>query len=267
MECYKSTSLDLSATNATLTDDEENTVSFVTTSKGEWASYTVYVQVVDESENATITFSTSSGNSRFFLDEVKVTKAGPTPTATVTLNKYGYATYCSQYPIDFSSTEGYTAWRVSSIEDGVISFAKITEKIKGGQGVLLYNKNADGENTSSATIKFADGTTEFDEEKNLLVGTTAPTYFVEDSFYGLSGNQFKKNNTCTLPAGKAYLPYDKVDTGSGVRNFTFVFEDDVTGIETIQNVSDEVIFDMTGRRLNRLQKGVNIVNGKKVLVK
>ena len=263
----ESTSLGLSATNATLTDDEENTVSSVTTSKGEWASYTVYVQVVDESENATITFSTSSGNSRFFLDEVKVTKAGPTPTATVTLNKYGYATYCSQYPIDFSSTEGYTAWRVSSIEDGVISFAKITEKIKGGQGVLLYNKNADGENTSSATIKFADGTTEFDEEKNLLVGTTAPTYFVEDSFYGLSGNQFLKNNTCTLHAGKAYLPYDKVDTGSGVRNFTFVFEDDVTGIETIQNVSDEVIFDMTGRRLNRLQKGVNIVNGKKILVK
>ena len=188
-------------------------------------------------------------------------------SATVTLNKYGYATYCSLYPIDFSSTSGYTAWRVSSIEDGVISFAKITEKIKGGQGVLLYNKNADGVNTSSATIKFADGTTEFDEDKNLLVGTTAPTYFVEDSFYGLSGNQFLKNNTCTLPAGKAYLPYDKVDIGSGVRNFTFVFEDNVTGIETIQNVSDEVIFDMTGRRLNRLQKGVNIVNGKKVLVK
>ena len=260
------TSLSVSAENATIKNEANTaTVSSVTTSKGSWKSYTLKLIVTDESDPVTITFSTDGANKRFFLDDVKVEE--DIASTTVTLNKYGYATYCSQYPMDFSSTSGYTAWRVSSIKDGVISFTKITEKIKGGQGVLLYNKNADGENTSSATIKFADGTTEYDEDENLLVGTTAPTYFVEDSFYGLNGNQFKKNNTCTLPAGKAYLPYDKVETGSGVRNFTFVFEDDVTGIETIQNVSDEVIFDLTGRRLNRLQKGVNIVNGKKILVK
>lgn len=260
------TSLSVSAKNATIKNEANTaTVSSVTTTKGAWTSYTLKVIVTDESDPVTITFSTSGGNKRFFLDDVKVEE--DIASTTVTLNKYGYATYCSVNPIDFSETEGYTAWRVSSIKDGVISFAKITEKIKGGQGVLLYNKDADGENTSSATIKFADGKTEFDEDKNLLVGTTAPTYFVKDSFYGLSGNKFLKNDICILPAGKAYLPYDKVNTGSGVRNFTFVFEDNVTGIETIQNVSDEVIFDLTGRRLNRLQKGVNIVNGKKILVK
>ena len=255
-----SKTITVTVSGGTIDSKASATTESMTTKK--WNNFDF--NIVASSTSMTITFACSAN--RFFLDDVKVEE--DIASTTVTLNKYGYATYCSQYPIDFSSTEGYTAWRVSSIEDGVISFAKITEKIKGGQGVLLYNKNADGENTSSATIKFADGTTEFNEEKNLLVGTTAPTYFVEDSFYGLSGNQFLKNNTCTLPAGKAYLPFDKVNTGSAeIRNFTFVFEDDVTGIETIQNVSDEVIFDLTGRRLNRLQKGVNIVNGKKILVK
>ena len=44
---------------------------------------------------------------------------------------------------------------------------------------------------------------------------------------------------------------------------------EVTGIATIaQSSSDETnIYNMQGIRLNKLQKGINIVNGKKVMVK
>ncbi len=210
-----------------------------------------------------------------------------TDAVTVTLNKYGYATYCSVNPMDFSSTEGYTAWRVNSIaSDGTITFKKITEAIKGGQGVLLYNKNADGENTSNVTVNFADSSKEFDngsdennENDNLLVGTTAPTYlaqFVGDNTnFGLSANTLKKiKNGTTIAANKAYLPVPNgiVDTlsGSSVKSFTLVFEDETTGItETRKATREEVeaIFNLAGQRLNRTQKGINIVNGKKILVK
>ena len=281
----ESTSLALSATNATLTDNEDNAVSSVTTSKGEWTSYTVYVQVTDAEENATITFSTSSGNSRFFLDDVKVTKAGPAPTATVTINKYGYATYCSQYPMDFTSTTGYTAWRVSNIAaDGTITFTKITEKIKGGQGVLLYNKNADGVNTTDVTINFANGMTEFTAEQNKLVGTTAPTYVSSpdvgaNTIFGLSGNNFKKmsDKGGVIGANKAYLPVPNsvVDAlSSSDARLTFVFEDgETTGIHSIENgkmtMENGAWYTLGGQKLNSKPstKGLYIVNGKKVVVK
>ena len=154
-------------------------------------------------ENVEIVIA-STGSKRFFLDEVKIEKVGVENTANVTLNKYGYATYCSVNPMDFTTTEGYTAWRVSNVSgDGTITFEKITEAIKGGQGVLLYNKDADGVNTSNVTINFADGTTEFTTEQNKLVGTTAPTYVATDTYFGLKADAFVPVNAGTVPAGKA----------------------------------------------------------------
>ena len=189
-------------------------------------------------------------------------------TTTVTLNKYGYATYCSVNAIDFSSTSGYTAWRVSAVSgDGTITFDKVTEKIKGGQGVLLYNKDADGVNTTNVNVKFAGGTTEFTAEQNKLVGTTAPILVAADTYFGLKNNAFVPVNAGTVPAGKALLPY--IDE-SGIKSFTFVFNDSETGITETRTVSREeveTIFDLGGRRLSKPQKGINIINGRKVVVK
>ena len=44
-----------------------------------------------------------------------------------------------------------------------------------------------------------------------------------------------------------------------------------TGIEEVQSSrpvqKDNAIYNLAGQRLNKMQKGINIVNGKKVLVK
>lgn len=273
------TSLSLSASNATIKNEANTaTVSSVTTSKGKWTSYTLKVIVTDESDPVKITFSTDGGNKRFFLDEVKVFYEQD-PTTTVTLNKDGYATYCSVNPMDFSSTTGYTAWRVSNIdESGVITFTKITEKIKGGQGVLLYNKNADGEKTSTATIKFADGTTEFTSSENLLVGTTAPTFVEQEvddyTNFALSSSNsdFRKIKEAgmVVPANKAYLPVLTENIPAGAR-LTFVFEDDQT--TTIQGVSvrktaSDTYYNLKGQRVDNPKKGgIYVKNGKKVIFK
>ena len=260
------TSLSVSASNATLRNaDDTEDVSSVTLTKGAWTTYTLTVK--DATADAKITFSTGGGNQRFFLDEVKVTKHVD-PSASITLNTSGYATYCSVNPMDFSSTEGYTAWRISNIDaDGTITFNKITEAIKGGQGVLLFNKDADGVNTSNVIVNFADGSTEFTPSENKLIGTTAPTYVDAETVYGLSNNKFVKNSTAgNIPAGKAYLDASSIPTE--VKAFTFVFEDEADGIaETRQATREEVeaIFNLAGQRIQKMQKGINIVNGKKIL--
>ena len=70
----------------------------------------------------------------------------------------------------------------------------------------------------------------------------------------------------TIPAGKAYLNL----SGSLVREFfTFVFdEDDATGINSALLTSPEEegqVYNLAGQRISKLQKGINIINGKKVL--
>ena len=69
-----------------------------------------------------------------------------------------------------------------------------------------------------------------------------------------------------IKAGKAYL---EVPEGTDVKAFYFSFGDeDPTGISTIDNAQltiDSKIYNLAGQRVSKMQKGINIVNGKKVL--
>ena len=73
-------------------------------------------------------------------------------------------------------------------------------------------------------------------------------------------------NSGTIAAGKAYLEYE---VATGVKAFYFLFpDDDSTGIETIDNgqlSTDDAIYNLAGQRLSKVQKGVNIVSGRKIL--
>jgi hypothetical protein len=72
----------------------------------------------------------------------------------------------------------------------------------------------------------------------------------------------------TLLAQTAYLQLPSNFVAAGVK-VSVVFEDDIIdGIEDFRmNDINNTIYDLVGRRLIKSQKGINIVNGKKVLVK
>ena len=71
---------------------------------------------------------------------------------------------------------------------------------------------------------------------------------------------FYKATTGTIKAGKAYL-----EVASDVKAFIFG-ADDATGINAVEKASENgPIYNIAGQRLNKMQKGINIVNGKKVL--
>jgi hypothetical protein len=70
----------------------------------------------------------------------------------------------------------------------------------------------------------------------------------------------------TVPAGKAYLVGPAYS--GGVKEFlTFDFGGDADGISLTPALSEGegAIYNVAGQRLNKMQKGVNIVNGKKIL--
>ena len=75
----------------------------------------------------------------------------------------------------------------------------------------------------------------------------------------------KATPATTIPAGKGYI---EIAAGSEVKAFYPFFGDDETAISDVNvngNANDAAIYNMAGQRVSKLQKGVNIVNGKKIL--
>ena len=72
----------------------------------------------------------------------------------------------------------------------------------------------------------------------------------------------------TIPAGKAYL-----EDASGVKAFFFGSPSGTTGInEELRSMTEapnegSAIYNLAGQRLQKMQRGINIVNGKKYLMK
>ena len=225
--------------------------------------------VITASGGSVLKYNSNSNQNRFRYygsgqQAIQLYKLSSGPT--VRLNGSGYATYCSEYPLDFKDAEanGYSAWAITSVngETGEITFSQITGTVKGGTGVLLKG------NAGAIVQLESDEST--NEPENLLEGTLAPTYVAADAYYGLSGNTFKKINAGTVPAHKAMLPASAVSS-QGVKAFTFVFGGTTTGVNAVDNgqwtMDNGAIFSLSGQRLAKPQKGINIINGKKVLVK
>lgn len=83
-------------------------------------------------------------------------------------------------------------------------------------------------------------------------------------------NLYKVDSTVSLAPFRAYFT---VDAGTGVKAniITLNLDGTETAIECIDNVQtakgNGVIYNLAGQRLSKMQKGVNIVNGKKIFVK
>lgn len=81
---------------------------------------------------------------------------------------------------------------------------------------------------------------------------------------------YKVNSDVSLAPFRAYFT---VDAGAGVKAniITLNLDGTETAIECIDNVQttkgNDVIYNLAGQRLSKMQKGVNIVNGKKIFVK
>ncbi len=203
----------------------------------------------------------NTSNTQAIIDEVQLTGAANT-ALTATLNAYGYATYCSEYPLSFTNADGYTAWQVTSVDGSAITFRQVVGTVKGGTGLLLMG-------TPGATVTLNSVASSNELGNNKLYGTLAPTYVGADEYYGLSGDQFVKVNAGTVKAGKALLPASAVD-GNEVKALSFVFEgvDGISERVTETTATDKTtIFNLAGQRLTQPRRGVNIIGGKKVIIR
>ena len=77
----------------------------------------------------------------------------------------------------------------------------------------------------------------------------------------------KTFNNATLYVPKGTI--DKYKATDGWKDFLFIEEGTPTGIKVIENIQNKnaTIYDLNGVRLSEPKKGINVINGQKVIVK
>lgn len=174
-----------------------------------------------------------------------------------------YASVC--LPFDVKPSEGVEAYAVTATAATEVTLTP-KEDIPAGEGAILAGNGA-------VKLTIATATSNWDD--NLLEGTTVATE-VEGAAYILSETEAKgiglykvklTDGKFTNNANKAYLPASAVSNASAAM-FGFGRGEGTTGIEKTELTTGNVaIYDLLGRRVEKIEKGIYIVNGKKVVVK
>ncbi len=194
-------------------------------------------------DNIVQTFAAKAGtNHRSFW---KFTEFEPQTITTA-----GYATYCATEDVIILGAQAYKGSIISSF----VSLGEVSDVPAGSAVVLKGNLFA----TVATTAKS-------DMTGNVLVPSTGIK--ADDTQYVLANKKgkpgfYKAEIGTTIAAGKAYI-----SSTAGVKAFYFE-SDDATGIEeTLSNstLKGEYIYNLAGQRVSKMQKGINIVNGKKIL--
>lgn len=148
---------------------------------------------------------------------------------------------------------------------------KLTGDIPAETGFIVRYKGGVDEATGCVFMKIADSAPKL-PGRNELTGTLETKAKPTDggTVYTLQNKNntlgFYKYTGTTVKGGKAY--YFLADGAAAPMGFVFDFDGVTTGVESIEvNADNQVIYDLSGRRVAKAGKGLYIINGKKVLVK
>lgn len=184
-------------------------------------------------------------------------------TVDITLaNASGYNTYCCDKDLDVTSFSDAEFYVVSSVTASEATLTQVTTGIPAGEGFLIKG-------TGTANISVPVAATAPTATGSKLVGVTAETSIEAGNYILKSdGSSFVPCTAGKLPANKAYLP--KAEVPASAKEFLMIVEDAVvTGINEVQaeNSVNGPIYNLNGARVSNPQKGVYIMNGRKVIVK
>ena len=175
------------------------------------------------------------------------------------ITEAGYATLFIA-ETDLAIPENVTAY-TGELKDDYLKLNVVDGKIAAGEPVVLKG--------TAGYYNFVPTTGATKAESNDLQGATEDIAATGKYVLAKPADKevgFYQATTGTIKAGKAYIELD--GTGPLVKALYFV-EESETAIGSIQNSKFEIqngeVYNLAGQKLSKLQKGVNIVSGRKVL--
>ena len=194
----------------------------------------------------------------------------------------------SIYKVNLSSVEDYVlnvteaGWATMYLGYDVVIPENVTCYViseVGAESVLLEEVTGVLPANTAVVVEAEEGEYAFEVTENddkiesVMLGTTKDEY-VDKEAYVLSfvdGNVglYKAEMAGGVwlnNANKAYLP---ASVANGAASYSFRFEGGTTDVEEVKAENGEMktIYDLTGRKVNAVERGIYIINGKKVLVK
>ena len=179
----------------------------------------------------------------------------------VTIGSTGYSTLYT--PIKVAVPDGVTAY-TGELNGEWLTLTEVENVIPANTAVVLQGDA----NTYTFNASSAEAT---EIENNDLTGSTetVATSSVEGTVYTLQshngGVAFKRYTGTNLTGFKAYLAVESQAQAIRIRKGS---EEGTTSIENAQLTMDNenvVIYDLQGRRVEKMEKGIYIVNGKKII--
>lgn len=225
---------------------------------------------------------------------------------SATQNYIKYATYSQSYPVDYSLNErlngtAVTAYSVSTDYQSNATSVNFTElpnnQSASGEGVILKTSGNLGEShpifttdvntnperlTSNALVGTGDEETKFDDAKkegcqNYILTTR---YFHLDKDENQTGEVIDGNQQCfykwvkgNVKSNFAYLQLKNPSNATAAKTVIYLdWFGDTTGIHDMtapsQVTSGKTYYTLDGRKVTSpTQKGIYIINGKKIIIK
>uniref|UniRef100_UPI003FEDE353 hypothetical protein n=1 Tax=Alloprevotella sp. TaxID=1872471 RepID=UPI003FEDE353 len=223
----------------------------------------------------TVYYTASNQTSAFQLEAVPQQQQQnkiKTTALTVGTVSANIATYSSPFPVKLP--KGVDAY-IAKQEGENIVLQQITGALPANTGVILSSETT---NEYIPTARTTEALATVNAADNKLVATTGNAVPADVTVYilGKDNNNnskavFKKLSSNalnrTIAQYKAYLTLDGTQSAQ-LMNFAFAGSD-LTGIQNVTETSakSKTAYDLAGRKVGKLQKGIYIVNGKKVIVK
>lgn len=179
-----------------------------------------------------------------------------------------YQTYATSDNV-IVANPGVTVYKVTGVANEKANIVKAgTKVVPASTGVILSGERG---KTFTMLRVTTDVASQYEGNKLLQGDGTAKTGdFVLAYREADTDAHFYKIGTLKIPTNRAYLPYSSVSSSVAALALNFGDDDELTAIESLPAQAESAqgqAFDLQGRRVSKLQKGIYIVGGKKVMVK
>lgn len=172
-------------------------------------------------------------------------------------------------PFDYDIPSGWEVRELQSVngsgESARMLFSTATSIVAGKPYIVKPTSEVETIVATDKAIATAAGT--IVEGDITMIGNFASETLTPGTYYINKSSQLMKLGDGYTANLKGFRVYFTVDGSSPVKALGFDFEDNATGVEDLNlDVNlNETIYNIAGQRLNKTQKGINIINGKKVL--
>lgn len=186
-------------------------------------------------------------------DVLVLGKTNTTYNRTVT----GLGTVC--LPIDLPVDGAATYYTLKEAGASGVVFTKAETTVPANTPVLVKGNIA----VSAEGYAWPESVTPFTKGDWTIKGTYTKMEDVTGVYYAAGDKLYKATTAITINPFRAYL-----ESTSSAKSLKVYLDDETTGlIDITDQLSDEDIYNIQGMKLQKAQRGINIINGKKVLVK